>query len=702
MDTVLYYVCVPLGILMKWCWQLVGNYGFAIILFTLATKLVLLPFSVWIHQNSIQMVKIQPAINFLKATHYGDMDTFADEQAKLFKKEKYHPMLSLIPLALQIFLLLGVVQIIYHPLDYLFSVNTETIRALAEFIGANMEESSFQLKIIEAIKAGEITASSVVPNVSASTLSGVIDAVSGFENSLFGFNLATVPAEVWGIYVLMPVIAGFSSWLLSFTQNVSNVLQHEQSKWNQYGLMLFSVGLSLYLGVGVPAGIAIYWIASNLFSILQMYILNAIINPKKFVDYEALEASRKALSDIEKLDGDKKKDPNYRQNRVREKKDYKRFFSIVNKHLVIYSEKSGFYKYFEALITELTSRSNITIHYITNDPDDVIFKIAEENKQIKPYYIGLKKMIPLMMKLETDIMVMTTPDLDKYYIKRSLMQKDIEYIYVPHDMMSVHMGFREGALDAFDTIFCTGDHVTREVLATEEVYQLPAKKLVKFGYPLADQLIEAGEKERASHIPAEKKEILIAPSWQEDNLLDSCIDTLIEKLYCKDYHITVRPHPEYVKRYGARMQAITERFADKVGDQLSFELDFSHNKSVYSSDLLITDWSGIALEYCFATKRPAMFVNTKMKCMNPNWEKIGLTPTEITLRDQVGISVNKEDLQGCDEIVKKLLASSEKYEAIITETLNKHLYNIGTAGVAGADYILRSLVEKKKNSAKTK
>ena len=297
---------------------------------------------------------------------------------------------------------------------------------------------------------------------------------------------------------------------------------------------------------------------------------------------------------------------------------------------------------------------------------------------------------------------MTTPDLDKYYLKRSLMKKDIEYIYVPHDMMSVHMGFREGALDAFDTIFCTGDHVSREVRATEDVYKLPKKNLVKFGYPFADKLIEAGEKERAEHIPTEKKEILIAPSWQEDNLLDSCIDTLIEKLYCKDYHITVRPHPEYVKRYGARMNAIVERFADKVGDQLSFELDFSHNKSVYSSDLLITDWSGIALEYCFATKRPALFVNTKMKCMNPNWEKIGLTPTEITLRDQVGISVNKEDLQGCDEIVKKLLTSEKEYEEIISKTLENHLYNIGCAGAAGADYILKSLVEKKKNSAKSK
>lgn len=280
------------------------------------------------------------------------------------------------------------------------------------------------------------------------------------------------------------------------------------------------------------------------------------------------------------------------------------------------------------------------------------------------------------------------------------MKKDIEYIYVPHDMMSVHMGFREGALDAFDTIFCTGAHVEREVRATERVYGLKEKTLVKFGYPFADKLIEAGEKERREHVPSDKKEILIAPSWQEDNLLDSCIDTLIEKLYCDDYHITVRPHPEYIKRYGAKMQAITDRFAHQVGDKLSFELDFSHNKSVYSSDLLITDWSGIALEYCFATKRPAMFINTKLKCMNPNWEKIDCVPTEITLRDQVGVSVNKEDLGSCDTVVKTLLERSEQYEKIITDTLNNHLYNIGSAAEAGADYILNSLVEKKKKSTR--
>ena len=687
MDAILYYICIPLGYLMKWCWQLVGNYGVAIILFTLATKLVLLPLSIWIHKNSIQMVKIQPDLNFLKVNHYGDMDTIADKQAELYKKHNYHPMLSLIPLAAQIVLLLGVVQIIYHPLDYLFSIDPAAIAAMAEHWGLNTEDSSYQLQLIELIKQN---ANYVYEGVN-------LDAIRAFQGSFLGFNLSVVPTQAWGIYILMPVIAGLSSWLMCWTQNLSNVIQHEQGKLSQYGLTIVSVGISLYLGIGVPAGIAWYWVASNLFSIAQMYILNALINPKKYVDYEALEKSRKALADIEALE-DKKKDRNYKANKAREKKDYKRFFKIVNKHLVIYSEKSGFYKYYEAIIEQLLAKSNITIHYVTNDPDDAIFALAEKQPRIKPYYIGLKKMIPLMRLCEADIMVMTTPDLDKYYIKRSIMKKDMEYVYVPHDMMSVHMGFREGALDAFDTIFCTGPHVAAEVRATEQVYGLPEKKLVEFGYPLADKLIEAGKQEKEHHVARERKEILIAPSWQEDNLLDSVIDDLIGALYCDEYHLTVRPHPEYVKRYGARMQAIVDKYQHLVGDGLSFELDFTANRSIYSADMLITDWSGIALEYCFATLRPAMFINTKIKCMNPNWEKIGLTPVEITLRDVVGVSVEKDEVAGCRAVAKDLFARADEYEKKIADVLANHIYNQGKAGEIGANYLLGSLVEKRKKS----
>lgn len=685
MDQILYYICIPLGVLMKWCWQLLGNYGLAVLLFTLATKLVLLPISVWIHKNSILMVKIQPEMNMLKVKYNGDSQTLATEQSKLFKRAKYRPMLTLVPLVLQIVLLLGVVYIINRPLTYLFGVESADILSLAGAAGMNLESSSYELSLIEAVRAGSYT----LPE----NFAWVGDKIAAFDSRFLGLELATIPTAVWGIYTIIPLLAAASSWLLCFAQNKANVLQHEQGNGNKYGTMIFSVCLSLYLGCFVPAGIALYWMAGNILSVIQLLLLNAAISPKNYVDYEALEESRKALAELRLDEAAEAKKNKEKENRRRESADYKRFFSIANKHLVIYSEKSGFYKYFKGIIKELLSRSDMVIHYVTNDPDDVIFEIAKKNRRIKPYYIGLKKTISLMLKLECDICVMTTPDLDKYYLKKSKMKKDIEYIYIPHALMSMHMGMKEGSLDAFDTIFCAGEHIKREVRATERVYGLPSKECVEFGYPLVDDLIPLGEEERRTHKKGGRREILIAPTWNEDNILDSCIDEILEKLLCDEYHITVRPHPEYVKRFGQRMNATVERWKDKVGEGLSFELDFSSNKSTYSSDLMITDWSGISFEFSFATKRPTLFVNTKMKVLNENWQRIDCTPIEITLRDEIGMSIEKSDVKNIGEIVKDTFKRSTEYEKRIEAALHKAVYNVGHSDPVGAKYILRRLVE---------
>ena len=74
---------------------------------------------------------------------------------------------------------------------------------------------------------------------------------------------------------------------------------------------------------------------------------------------------------------------------------------------MFYSE-SGFYKYFKHIIDYLLSHSNVIIHYVTNDPNDAIFQLAEHQPRIKPYYIGLRKTITLMMKMDADMVVMTT------------------------------------------------------------------------------------------------------------------------------------------------------------------------------------------------------------------------------------------------------------------------------------------------------
>lgn len=692
MDTVMYYLCWPLGWIMKWCWELLDNYGLAIILFTLCTKIILLPLSVWVHKNSIKMVTIQPELNRIKAKYYGDRDKIAEEETSLYKKVGYSPFASSIPLLVQIILLMAVVYIIKQPLSHILRLDAGTIAELAKLAGVGdvMED---QLTIVQMVQAGTL------PAAAGESLTAALAAIKGLDMHFCGFDLGVIASEVWGRYIWVPVIAGVSSLILCVVQNMINILQVEQSKFSKYGMTVLSVGISLSLGFFVYAGVALYWVASNLFAILQQMLLNKVIDPHKYVDQTDLDESRKALAEIEALDSKNKKDPLAKEYAKRERADYKKFFKIVNKKLVVYSERSGFYKYFEALIEGLLKSSNLTIHYITSDPEDAMFKRAETEPRIKPYYIGPKKLLTLMMKLDTDICIMTTPDLENFYIKRSLYRKDVEYIYIPHDMMSVHMGFRKGALDHFDTVFATGGHVEREVRSTEKVFDLPAKTIVPFGYPLAEKLEKSYE--AMDKTPHARKEILIAPSWQEDNLLDSVIDVLIERLSADDVHLTVRPHPEYVKRYADRISALTEKYRDVPAERLTFELDFTTNTSIYSSDLLITDWSAIAYEFCFSTKKPVLFVNTKIKMENPDYKDIPDIPVEISLRDKVGVSLEKDELPArVNDEARDLLAHGEDWNARITELLHQHLFSYGTNGAVGVRYILtrlRDIQNQKKN-----
>ena len=699
MNSIVGFVGQLLGYIVKPCYLLTRNYGLAILLFTLFSKIVLIPISVWVQKNGIKLVKMQPEINWLKVNHYGDLDTIAEEQAKIYKRYKYNALASVIPLLVQVIILLGLVEVIYKPLRYICglpaTVITDLINTTSALTGVDPAASSVQMAVVTAVK------DAANAGAFASFEASVLDSVRSVNMGFMGLDLSWIPSQHGGVALVVPVLAALSAWIMCVTQNRSQVLQAEQGKLNKYGTMAISVGLSLYLGIFVPAGIGLYWIASNLLSIVQMYILNAVIDPKKHVDYAELERSRKALQELEGLGGGEKKglfarDPNAR----REKKDYKRFFSVTNKHVVFYSEKSGFWKYYADIVEALLKRTNLRIHYVTNDPDDKVFDYAQREPRVIPYYIGPRRIITLMMKMDADIVVMTTPDLETFHIKRSYVRKDIEYIYTPHDAMSIHMGFREGAMDNFDTVLVAGPQQIEELRATERLRHTREKKLVECGYCLLDDLIRDYRAE-GSAPAAGRRRILIAPTWNEDNILDSCIDDLLRALMGDDRLVVVRPHPEYVKRFKPRMDQIMARWADKVGEGLQFETDFSSNSSIYRSDVLVTDWSGIAYEYSYTTLRPTLFINTKMKVLNPNWEQVGITPLEISLRDQIGASIGKDGIARADAIVRDMLDDPTRWSRQIEAVRDANIFNLGHCGERAADYIIQRMTERSSRAGKS-
>ncbi len=316
--------------------------------------------------------------------------------------------------------------------------------------------------------------------------------------------------------------------------------------------------------------------------------------------------------------------------------------------------------------------------------------MAERNSKLRAYYIGENRLITLMMRLDADIVVMTMPDLETYHIKRSLVRKDIEYIFVQHDMNSHAFLMRKGCVDHFDTVFCTGPHQLDEILETEKLYDLPAKKLVKVGYPLIDDIRSAYCE--AEHKSNSRKKILIAPSWQKDNIIDSCLDELLEQLKSGYYDIIVRPHPQEVRLKHEYMEQLKKRFGEYPN--IEIQTDFASNDPIMEADLLITDWSGISWEYAFTTYRPVLFINTPMKIMNPDHEEIKTPQLNLVLRDEIGESLDPDDLSGIKDAVDRLISDKAGYETKIRELGEKYIYNPGKAAETGSKYIIESLQNK--------
>ena len=135
------------------------------------------------------------------------------------------------------------------------------------------------------------------------------------------------------------------------------------------------------------------------------------------------------------------------------------------------------------------------------------------------------------MKMDADVVVTTLGDLDNFYIKRSYVRDDIEYVYMFHHTTSMDMTSTVGEYDNYDTLLCTGPHQIEEMRQIEEIRGIKRKNLVGAGYDLIDREI-ADYDNRISKIggQGEKPTILLAPSWQEDNLLDCCVDDLIQSV----------------------------------------------------------------------------------------------------------------------------------------------------------------------------
>lgn len=324
----------PLGWILHWIYTWGTGYFLALLIFTVAIRLVLFPLSIKNQKSQADRARLAPRLERIQKKYAQDRQKMAMKQQELYEKEGVKMTGGCLPMILQMLVLFSVIAVIYKPLTYVQSVPAEQINTcvavayedlkaknpndsrLASMQNAESYYSEINmmgcLENNPQLRAKMITALQTNHKMDATAAAKVVDDITttGTEFSLFGMSLLDTPAfnevnMVWVIAVLSGVSAFLSSKIsMHFSKATMSAEQQKMSGCSN-GMMLYLMPLmSLFFSFQVPSGVAVYWIFSNLLAVVQTVVLNRMWNPAKIraqAEAEYAERRRKKKEDRERL-----------------------------------------------------------------------------------------------------------------------------------------------------------------------------------------------------------------------------------------------------------------------------------------------------------------------------------------------------------------------------------------------------------------
>lgn len=332
------------------------------------------------------------------------------------------------------------------------------------------------------------------------------------------------------------------------------------------------------------------------------------------------------------------------------------------KKYVVYNEGMQYWNVFKPVCDEFEKRQ-IELTYYTSAEKDPCFE--QNYKYVKPEFIGEGNMAFVRLNmLSAGIVLMTTPGLQVYQLKRSKNVK--HYSHVLHAASDATM-YRLFGIDYFDSILLTGDYQKKDIRLLEKQRNLKEKELVTVGCTYLDTL-----NSKIKMIPQEENHeftVLVSPSWGASALLSKYGEKLLDPLVKTGWKIIVRPHPQSKKSESEMLTKLTEKYKDCINLIWDYERDNIY--SMKKSDIMISDFSGIIYDYTFLCDKPIMYVNASLDLRPYDAydiieEKENKTIWQFDTLKQIGIELKEESFDKIEEIIKnasdsKELAEKRKY-----------------------------------------
>ena len=267
------------GYLLNFIYDLVNNYGLAIIIFTIVIKLLMLPISIKQQKTMKKSVKIQEKVKQLQFKYKNNPEQLNKATIELYKSEKMSPFSGCLSAILQIVILLSVFFMVQSPLTYMKKVDEGLINQYKDEIKQNQEGQNNQ---------------TMYPEIEIIKEKGSQDERVNINMEFLGLDLSYVQVSNlsdYRVYIItvLYVISSFIS--IKISNSVTNKKKNEEegkepsemdailqaNKNMMYIMPIMSVSISMI----APLGLALYWLVSNVLMITEKLILNKVMDSKE-------------------------------------------------------------------------------------------------------------------------------------------------------------------------------------------------------------------------------------------------------------------------------------------------------------------------------------------------------------------------------------------------------------------------------------
>ena len=310
--TIGYYICIPFAWLLRALYELTMSYGWALVLFTVIIKLVMLPFQMKSKKSMMRMSRFQPMIKEIQTRYKNNQVKMNEELQKLYAEEGVNPMSGCLWSFLPFPILIALYSIIRQPITRFMLLTNSTMQSVIDAVST----AGFDISTIALLKDGAVTVKDGLTQLQPYgqiTLVKVaqelgVNLPEGWihmDFSFLGMDLTMIPKDVigqigtggWAVIgvLLIPILSGaLSFWQskVSMAGNPASSDPNDPTARSTRMMMWLMPVMSLWIGFTLPASLGVYWIANSVLMLVQEKVLNKYFKSSMAAEDEAREKAR--------------------------------------------------------------------------------------------------------------------------------------------------------------------------------------------------------------------------------------------------------------------------------------------------------------------------------------------------------------------------------------------------------------------------